>query len=225
VQTATTAWLSPDRGSDYHAVLQDEPGDRRTEIMALALRDGFGSRFEPLLILPDLLNEVEARGERSVPAVAATRRSQLTVLSEIWTHGHLSQLRLYGLALPASADPEGSWAVPTGIVTSALHDRIERLRTFIVADAGPDAVETEVVEATPDLPVFGTLYDNSVCNQIVLRLVRRLREQGWSSDVEILSRTIGTILATWNKRGISPILPLRADDLDAMTRVVHAKLL
>jgi hypothetical protein len=129
------------------------------------------------------------------------------------------------LALPAKADPEGSWAVPAGIVRGAVCDRIEKLRSVAIADLGSETVETQVIEATPDLPAFGTLYNNSVGNQFALRLAPRLREQGWTSDVELLPSTIVSILANWNKKGIFPALPLRADDLDAMTKLIYAKLL
>jgi hypothetical protein len=224
VRVATAFWVSPKCGNNYHTFLQDEPGDCRTRTMALALKDGFATRFEPLLVLADLLNEVKSDEQRALPATVADRRSQLTVLSEILACGHVRQLQLYGLALPAKADPDGSWAVPAGIVPGTIRDRIEKLRVTAV-DMGPDAVGTRVIEATSDLPVFSTLYNNSLCNQLVLRLAPRLREQGWTCDPEILAAAIFRILAYWNREGIFLTLPLRADHLDAMTELVYEKVL
>lgn len=225
VRSATASWLSPERGRYYHTFLQDEPWDHRTKVAALALKDEFGARFEPLIVLPDLLDEIEPTGEHILPLVAADRRSQRTVLSEIWSCGHLRELRFYGLALPAKADPEGFWAVPAGIVTSAVRNRLEKLRSATIADIGSDAIETQVIEATPDLAIFNTLYNNSVGNLFALRLAPRLREQGLAPDVELLPDSIVRILADWNKKGVFPALPLRTDHLNAMTELIYDKLL
>ena len=223
VRVATASWVSPQSGNNYHTFLQDQPGDCRTEVMALALKDEFGTRYEPLLVLPDLLDEVKPEEQRALPATSADRRSQLAVLSEILACGHIRQLQLHGLALPAEADPDGSWAVPAGIVPDAVHNRIERLASAV--EFGPDAVETRVIEAAPDLPVFTTLYNNSLCNHLVRRLSPRLHEQGWTCDIETLADTVSRIFAAWNRKGIFLTLPLRSDHLDAMTALVYEKVL
>lgn len=225
VRLATAFWLSPKFGIHYHTFLQVEPGDCRTKVMALALKDEFGTRFEPLLILPDLLNEIELQERHPLHLLAADRRSQLNVLSEIWSHGHLRQLRLYGLALPVRADPDESWAAPARLLTPAVRERMERLGTATTAEMRPDQLETEVIEMTSDLPVFATAYRNAICGQIAQRMMARLREQGWTSDVEILAGTIAAILANWEKSGILPALPLRADQFDTMTKIVYEKCL
>lgn len=225
VRVATAYWISPGYGNKYHGFLQDEPGDCRTQAMALSLKDEFGARFEPLLILTELLDEIDADEQRELPAATAARRSQLTVLSEILACGHIRQLRLYGLALPAKADPDGYWAVPAGIVPGMVRDRIERLRTSTAINIVPEGVETRVIEATTDLSIFSVLYNNSLCNHLALRLAPRLSEHGWTCDLETLAGAIFKILANWNKKGIFLTLPLHADHLDAMTDLVCKRLL
>jgi hypothetical protein len=225
VRCVTAFWISPKCGNTYHAFLQEEPADCRTKAMALALKEGFGTRFEPLLVLADLLDEVRTDEQRTLPAAAVGRRSQLTVLSEILACGHIQQLQLYGVALPAKADPDGSWAEPAGIVPGTVRDRIEKLRSVSAADHGLDTVETRVIEATPDLPVFSTLYNNSVCNEFALRLAPRLRKQGWISDPQTLEGAIFRIVAGWNKKGIFLTIPLHTEHLDAMTEIIYERLL
>lgn len=222
VRLATAFWISPKCGNGYHYFLQDEQGDRRTKVMALALRDEFGKRFEPLLVLPDLLDEIESR-PRTSASKSATVRSQLTVLTEICTYGSLGQLRLYGLALPAETDPKDSWAIPDGLVTNKVRDRLGRLRNIMVEQSGDDDVDTEVIEITPDHPFFGTLYRNAICNQIALQLMSRLREQGWTANAETLAATILSALSDWNDKGVAPSLPMHGDQLDAITEIIHEK--
>lgn len=222
VRLATAFWLSPKCGTHYHSFLQVEPGDSRTKVMALALKDEFGTRFEPLLILPDLLNEIDSQ-ERFLPA--ADTRSQLNVLAEICSHGQLRQLRLYGLALPVRADPDGSWASPSGFLTPAVRERMDRLGVVVTAETRPDWLEFEVIEVTSDLPAFATVYRNAISSQITQRMMARLREQGWTADIATLASTIAAILADWEKSGISPALPLGADHFNAMTEIVYEKCL
>ena len=222
VRIATAFWLSPKCGQRYHGFLQDEPGDRRTKVMASALRDEFGDRFEPLLVLPDLLDEFESK--RSTSSLkSATTRSQQTVLSEILTYGNVGQVRLYGLALPAEAGSEDSWENPGGLVTDKVRQRIGRLCTNIVAQTGAEDVDTEVIEASPDSSVFETLYRNAICNQIALRLTSRLHEQGWNSDVETLAAAISDTFSNWQKKGVVPHSPMHGKKLDAMTEIIHKK--
>jgi hypothetical protein len=82
-----------------------------------------------------------------------------------------------------------------------------------------------VIEATPDLSIFSTLYNNSLCNHFVLRLAPRLREQGLTCDAETLADAIFRILANWNREGIFLTLPLRTDHLDRVTELVYKGLL
>ena len=224
VRVAMASWISPECDDSYHAFLQDEPEDCRTKVMALSLKDNFGTRFEPLLVLPDLLDEAMSDGRPKLPAAAANRRSQLTVLSEILACGHVRQLQLYGVAVPAKADPDESWAVPAGLVPGTVRERIERLRA-VTADLGADAIETRVIEATPELPAFGTVYNNALCHQFVSRLAPRLREQGLTCNSEALAAAISGVLEEWSKGGILLDLPLRTDHLDAVTELVYKRLL
>lgn len=224
-RVAQAFWISPSCGDEYHGFLQGEPGDRRTAVMASALKDGFGTRFEPLLILADLLDEIHPARQRKLPGIAMNLRSQLTVLSEILACGHVRQLHLHGLALPSNADPDESWAVPAGIVPGAVRDRMERLRTAVTGDMGAYAVETRVTEVTPDLPVFNTLCNNSLCAQFARRLEPRLLKHGWAPDPETLARAISGIFSDWNSKGIFLTLPLRPDHLDATEDLIFERLL
>lgn len=224
IRVATAFWIAPAFGDSYHDFLQDGGEDSRTGVLAQALKDDFGARFEPLLILPELLDHASPGPRREAPGPATERRSQLEVLSEILACGHVRELYLYGVALPVQADPDACWAIPTGIVPGKVRERIEGLRTASAA-FGPCTVQSRVIEATPDLPAFVTLYNNSLCNQIVRRLRPRLLEQGWACDTEILGRAISRILADRNAEGIFLDLPLRAGHLDAVTELVYKKVL
>lgn len=220
-RVAQAYWISPKCGDRYHHFLQDEPGDGRTAAMAEALKDGFGTRFEPLLILPDLLQEMRD----NAPPVPEDRRSQLTVVREILACGHVRDVRLHGLALPSKADPDGSWAVPAGIVPGTVRECIERLRKGLVDDAGVESVATRVAEITPDWPAFNSLYNNAVSTQLVLRLEPQLVRDGWSTDREKLGVAISRILAAWNSKGIYLGLPLGQARLDAIALHVYGRLL
>lgn len=222
VRLATAFWLSRKCGKRYHNFLQDEPGDRRTKVMALALGEEFGNRFEPLLVLPDLLDEIESK--RSTPSLrSVTKRTQLTVLTEIRTYANVEQVRIYGLALPSGLDPNDSWASPDGLVTDKVRDRLGRLCNNMLAQTAADDVDTEVIEVTPESPVFETLYHNAICNQIALRLSSRLHKQGWNSNVQTLAAEIFDTLSSWQRKGIAPSLQIHGQQLDAMTEIIHRK--
>lgn len=225
VRVATASWISPECGNSYHDFLQDEAGDCRTSTMALALKEGFGTRFEPLLVLPDLIDEMKPDEERVSRDAGTNRRSQLGALSEILACGHVRELQLFGLAIPSKADPDGVWAVPAGIVPGAVRQRIEKLRGAIAAANQSQMIDTHVIEATPDIPIFTTIYNNAACNHITFRLAERLRERGWTSDQQDLGRAVVRILADWNKKGILLTLPLSAGHLEGMTEVIYKGLL
>lgn len=226
VRTASASWLGACTEGTYHAALQEQPGDNRTSVMAQALNEEFGGRFEPLLVLPKLLDEAESGGNGSPPTPpAAGKRSQVTVLCEIGTHGHPGEIRLYGLGLPDDVDPEQSWAVPAGIVASKVHARIDKLSGNGIAQAATGAVDVRVIEATPDLPAFPILYTNAICNQLAQRLLPRFHALGWAADEGVLSKAIAVVVKDWDKKGLAPGLSLRAGDLDAMADLVFKKLL
>ena len=111
-------WLARNCGDSYHDFLQDEPGDRRTAVMAEAINDGFGTRFEPLVVLSEMLGK-DGQDDHT------DQRSQYSVVTEMLSSGYFDQLRLYGLALPAAADPEGAWAESALILTPDVAEDIE----------------------------------------------------------------------------------------------------
>jgi len=225
VRVANAYWISPRCGDRYHAFLQDEPGDRRIAVMAQALKDGFETRFEPMLILADLLDEGKPDNERGSPGGPPDGRSQREVLSEILDTGHVRRLQLHGLALPSKADPDGSWAVPAGIDQSSVRERIERLRAVVADHLETDAVTTRVLEVNPDHSVFGSFYNNALCNQFARRLEPRMLEHGWAPDFEALAGAISSILSDWNGKGMYVGLPLREDHLESMTDLLFKRLL
>lgn len=218
-------WLSPRCGDRYHEFLQGQPGDRRTEVMAAALKDDFGTRFEPLLVLPQLLDELETDQRRDANAETMNQRSQLAVLTEILECGHVRRLHLHALALPLIADPDGFWAIPAGLVPDSVRRKIEGLRTALVNNATSCEIDTHVLEVTSGLPVFDTVYNNSLCAQFLRRLEPRFLECGWRSDPALLSSTVSTILSGWNTKGLSFIMPLRPAHLDATADLIFGQLL
>ena len=225
VMLAQAGWIFPECGDRYHDFLQEKPGDRRVAVMAEALKDGFGTRFEPLLVLADLLDEMQHDSQRPPATTVEDRRTQYEVLAEILASGHVRQLQLHGIALPAKADPDGSWAVPAGIVPGTVRDRIERLRSAVTADTELDAVETRVVEVIPDFPVFNTTYNNALSSQFARRLQPRLIEHGWTLDTEALASAIIGILLDWNSKGMFAGLPLCASHFDGMVDLLYERLL
>lgn len=223
VRVAKAYWLSQRCGDRYHDFLQDKLGDRRTDVMAQALKDGFGTRFEPMLVLADLLDESEPDNQRAAPD--SDRRSQHEVLSEVLSSGHVRRLQLHGLALLSKADPEGSWAVPAGIIVDTVRERVERLRAVVADHLETDAVTTRVHEVSPDLSVFATLYNNALCNLFARRLESRMTENGWVVDFEALAKAISRILSDWSGKGVYLGLTLGQDHLEGMTDLLFKRLL
>ena len=114
---------------------------------------------------------------------------------------------------------------PAAIVPGKVRDRIERLRGAVMAETHLEAVETRVIEITPDRPLFKALYNNAISNQLVRKLEPRLLEHGWTLDPEALSATIVGMLSDWNERGILAGLPLSSGNFDDMSDLVYNKLL
>lgn len=214
-------WISPRCGDRYHEFLQGHPGDRRTQVMAAAMNDDFGTRFEPLLILPGLLDEL---GDQR-PHAHLDQRSQLTVLTEILECGHVQRLQLHALALPSSTDPEEFWAIQDNLVPDSVRSKVESLHAALASDAAPCEIETHVIEATAELPGFDTAYNNSLSAYFVRRLESRFLEYGWESNTALLSYSISTILSDWSAKGLSFITPLRSAHLDAIADLLFGQLL
>ena len=87
------------------------------------------------------------------------------------------------------------------------------------------AITTEVIEVTPELPAFRTLYDNALCNQFARRMEPRLRERGWAPDIDGVAGAISAILGDWNEQGMALGLPFRRDHLEGMTELMFKNLL
>jgi hypothetical protein len=224
-RVAQAHWIGPECGDQYHDFLQDKPGDRRTAVMAQALKDGFGTRFEPLLILADLLDEDTWDDERVSPGAASNRRSQFEVLSEILDSGHIGHLQLHGLALPSKADPDGAWAIPARIVPGAVRERIERLRAGFAERMEPDAIGTRVLEVTPDLSFFSALYNNALSNHFARRAGSRLLKSGWAPDFKELAGAISSVLSDWNGKGMYLGFPLSEEHLESITDMLVKRLM
>lgn len=223
VRVAKAYWISRRCGDRYHDFLQDKHGDGRTVVMAQALKDGFGTRFEPMLVLADLLDESKPDDRRVVPD--SDRRSQHEVLSEILSSGHVRRLQLHGLALPSKTDPDGSWAVPARIIVDAVRERIERLRAVFADYLEIDAITTRVHQVSPDLLIFDKFYNNALCNLFARSLESRILEQGWVFESDALAGAISSILSDWNGKGMYLGLPLGEDHLESMTDLLFKRLL
>jgi hypothetical protein len=218
-------WISPKSGNRYHDYLQEKSGDRRTAVMAEALKDDFGSRFAPLLVLADLLDDKTHDDQRESHDSAVNHRSQLTVLSEILACGQVRSLELHALALSSKVDPDSFWTEPAGIVPGNVWERVEELRSAVSEHIDSAAVTTHVTEVTPDLTVFNKLYSNALSNHFARRLKPRLLECGWAPESEGLSAAISEILSRLTRRGVYPGLPLGSDHLAGMADLVFKRLL
>jgi hypothetical protein len=217
VRVARACWLSQGSGDQYHDFLQDEPGDTRTAVMAQALLEGFGSRFEPLLVLPELLDE------NAVPA-DQDRRSQRTVLAELLDSGHFDRLVLYGLALSSRLDPDRCWAAPAAIDTPSVAKNIDHMRAEFAERMAPDSVATQIIELECELPCYTELANNALCNRFAHALELQMLDDGWSSDSVVLKQAILRILDDWNSRGMYVRLPLKQEDFDRFTDLLYRQL-
>ena len=158
-------WLERNSDDPYHDFLRDGPGDRRVEIFARALRQDFGARFAPLIVLPDLLSEA--------PALAAAegtgpdeRLSGLAVLERLWAHGGSDAIRLTAIALPATG-PEGVWDDAGTVLAPGAAVALEALRTACMARGLPaHAVETQVIEMGPERGVLAVPWRNALAGRL-----------------------------------------------------------
>jgi hypothetical protein len=225
IKVVRAYWLWPESGDHYHDFLQDEPADNRNAVIAEAMKDGFGSRYQPLLVLADLLEECVAGAPVGNDNTVADRRAQLGVVSEILGSGYVRSLHLYGVSLPPDADPDGCWAEPAGIVTDSVRRQMEELRGELSSFLNEDAITSEVIAMTPELPAFRTVYNNAHCNQFARRLESRLRERGWVPDTDGVAGAISAILAAWDEQGMSLGSSLSRDHVEGMAELLFKKLL
>ena len=220
IRLATAFWLSPKCGRHYHLFLQDSPGDRRTHVLALTLGEDFGKRFEPLLVLPDLLNEVESRSSVT-SSRGANVRSRMTVLSEVTGYGTVKQIRLHALAFPAEMDSSGIAA--GGSVTEEVRDRLSKLCIEWISQTGAENVDTNVIEVTPESPAYKRILHNAVSSQVATRLASRLNKQYWMADAESLAIAVSHLLSDWQKKGVVPVSTINGKQIDALTEIIHTK--
>jgi hypothetical protein len=225
VQAAGASWLQPGYGDEYHDFLQDEPGDRRTMVMAHALKENFGERIEPLLVLTNLLDDIAAEEPEDSRNSSDVRRSQLTVLQEILDCGLVDELELHAIALPSKADPDGEWAIAAGIVPGVARERIERLKASLAETGAAGSIRAHVIEATPDITTFGILYNNALAHRFARRLDQRLQDHGWDRDQDRLAEALAEVLAEWNGRGIYMGLPLPADNIESTAERLFDRIL
>jgi hypothetical protein len=218
VRVAKAYWLARNVGDEYHDFLQEEPDDRRTVVMAEAMKDGFGTRFEPLLVLPELLDEDDSRDHPE-------RRSQRAVLSEILACGYFEHVSLYGVALSPKSDPQGVWAEPAEIVTPVVAERIENLRAVFTAEIDPGSIATQVIEVSPDLPDFNVLFNNALCNSFASYLQPRMLDAGFAPDVGALAGAICGIVTEWNDRGMFVSWPLSKDHFNGLADTLYNSLM
>jgi len=224
-RVARAYWLPQNHGDEYHDFLQDGSGDMRTTVMAEALKDGFGARFEPLLVLADLLKESKSENFRDSSSVGSDRRSQYSVLSEILASGYFRELNLYGMAISSKADPDRSWAEPAAIAPARVREQIEKLPAAFADHVKPNAITTNVIEVAPDFLDFNVLYNNALCSQFAPRIELRMLESGWRPDIESLTAAISSIVSDWNNSGMFLAMPLRKEQFESMSDLLYDKLL
>lgn len=224
VRVARARWISHKCGERYHNFLQDEPRDTRTRVMGQAIRDEFGARYEPLVILPELLDELAPYGKAAPVADADVSRTQQSVLREIMESGDVREIRIVALALPANVDPEGAWAVRDGITSTAMKERLEKLRASDIASL-TEKLQLEVLRIEPEDPDFSTVYNNALSQYAVKRLSPQLRESGWIGQEEKMAAAIGQRLLKWNESGLFLQVPLHHDHLDTITNALLNSLL
>lgn len=195
IRPVSARWLSRECGDEYHDFLQEDPGDRRVAVLADAIRNDFGERFEPLLVLPELLTEQPAADE-------ADKRSQLAVLSELLASGHFDHVMLYGLALAEDSDPDDCWAGQLGIAAAQAGTRLEQLCASLSGENDKASLTHRVVEVLPAVHCFDSLFNNALANALSCRLEPQLRSTGWRIEKPALATAIVEMLSELNDRGL-----------------------
>lgn len=216
IRVATAFWLSQRCGKFYHDFLledgTEEPGDRRLETFALSLRDNFGQRCAPLMVMPDLLGEAAISPAAESPAPAddiddsardhSCHRALGTLLA-IWQMASAERLVLHALALPGQVDADGSWAGE--MLKPRMHARLDALRAALGARGIDNGlVETRVTEIRPEMPEFDRILRNALANRIVPKVRDRLAGAGLGSEFTHLRSAIVGILQGWEHSGILP---------------------
>lgn len=224
----TAFWISDRCGCFYHDFLQDGPDDRRLDVFALSLRENFGERFEPLLVLPDLLEDGNSvQGERALRDQGAVedKRSALAVLAELCRRTAPARLHLHAVTLAAEADPEAACTASAGITPPLVRAALDRLCDALAArGVMAGMVETRVIGMIPDHPAFQELYRNAVANQITRRLANRLDARGWVTDRNVLRQHVADRLKNQTRKGISLGLHLNDAQLEKISADLEKQL-
>lgn len=221
IQAATAFWISARCGRFYHDFLFEAEDDQRVAIFAQSLRDNFGHRFEPLIILPDLISETTA----ALP-LRDESRGAFEVVLDICRHQSEPHLVLHALVLPESVDADGSWAGSSEIIAPQVRGRLDGLRAALLA-AGQDqsSIEVCITEAKRGTEGFAKLFRNAVACQIAKKLEPRLTDGGLEVHMPRLEIAIEQRLALWDTDGILPARSLGAVDLERLADRILGPLL
>lgn len=220
VQGATAFWLSARCGPFYHDFLLEAEGDTRVAVFARSLTEDFGSRVEPLVVLPTLIAEATgalppAHGMRGAPGV----------LLEILRSQPSLDLVLHAFALPASVDADGSWAGSAELLAPQARGRLDGLRASLAAEGqDPGRIRIRVTEASRKAPGFEALLRNALSCEIAKRLAPDLATAGLGVDFPQLETAIARILANWSAAGQPPAPSLGASELDRLSERVSMAL-
>jgi hypothetical protein len=225
IRIATANWLSQRCGQVTHDFLLDteETGqkDARVRVFAQSLKENFGHRFEPLIILPDLVSEVSG----GVPPEHG-RRGALELLLEICRLRPAARFVLHALVLPKSVDADGSWAAAGELLLAQARGRLDGLRATLAGQGlDPERIEIRVTEAPRDTPEFGQLLRNAVSCQVARQLRPGFARSGLGTDEPRLEGHIAQILTDWSQAGIPLAGTLGAGELDDLSGRISTALL
>jgi hypothetical protein len=217
VRPATAFWLLPEHG--YHDFLLEDAGDRRVEVFAHALAENFGTRFEPLVVLPGLLSaDIDAE------AVHDALRAR-AVLGALWHHRPAAQMVLHAFALPEDVDDGDGWAAAQAVLAPRLEARLATLRDGFSDAAGLESVSVSVTEPEPGSPAFAGLLRNAVAALVATRAGARLADAGLAPYDRRLRPALARLLADWHRAGLEPARPLGTAALDRIAERLTETLL
>lgn len=214
LRPATAFWLAPQLGEFYHDFLLDPVEDGRIEVFAMALRDNFGMRFEPLLVLAELMAAPED----------ADGPQPRDVLHALALHHPAAGLVLHALCLPGELDGGDGWVAAAEMNAACLQVRLDALRADLGA-AKPDVIAAEVHEIRPEHPAFAALFRNAAAHQITARAEARLKAAGLAAEPPRFGQSASRALCAWSGAGIGLPRPLGTQDLDRLAERVIALLL
>lgn len=219
IQIATAFWLSSRCGRFYHDFLLEAEDDERVGVFSQSLRENFGSRFEPLIVLPDLIEETTGA---ILPEHGS--RGTLDVLLEL-CKGSPIDIVLHALALPRGVDADGSWAGPNELLAFQVRGRLDGLRATLAASGlDLDRIDIRVTEVCRTDPAFLQVFQNALARQIAGRIRSQLAGEGFGVIAAPLEAAIAQMLAGWGRAGIVPADAIGAATLDALSDRVLANL-